>query len=178
MKESTMRLVMVCLWALVLPGCASSIATDYDPQASFGTYSTYAFEPGPAGQVQSLDDSRARSALEQAMTKEGLQRMPPDRADLWVRFRFEDERKYESRGFSYGLGIFNRPFGFGISTRPEARVVRQEQLVVELVEPQSNRVIWQGRSREYLTENMGPSRRGEVIRELVNSMLERYPPES
>lgn len=168
---------LALLTVLALAGCAGNVTTDYDNQAPFATYSTYAFEPGQTGDVQSLDESRVRNAVEEAMAAEGFEKVSPEQADVWVRFGFEDKRRYESRGFTYGLGVFGSPFGFGISTRPEARQVDQEQLVLEFVEPESNRVVWQGSSREYLTENMGPQRRRELIGELVESMFERYPPE-
>lgn len=177
MKQTLNRFVLVCVLALLVTGCASNVSTDYDSQAAFATYSSYAFAPDQSERVQSLDDSRVRNAVDQAMRAEGYEKVPPGEADVWVRFRFEDERKYESTGFSYGLGMFNSPFGFGVSTRPEARPVRQEKLVLELVEPAQSRVVWQGNSREYLTENMGPQTRAELIDELVNNMFMQYPPQ-
>lgn len=177
MAQVLSRFGFVCLLALLVTGCASNVATDYDSQAPFATYSSYAFEPGQSERVQSLDDSRVRNAVDQAMVEEGLEKVPADEADLWIRFRFEDERKYESTGFSYGLGMFNSPFGFGLSTRPEARPVRQEKMVLEMFEPSENRVIWQGKSRQHLTENMGPETRAELIEELVENMFKQYPPQ-
>lgn len=170
-------LTVLLLLVMGLAGCASNVTTDYDSNAAFTTYDTYAFEPGQAREVQSLDASRVRNAIEDEMRSEGYEQVPPEQADLWVRFRFEEQRKYESTGFSYGVGVFNSPFGFGLSTRPEARPVPQEQLVVELVEPESNRVVWKGTSREYLTEDMGPQSRTELINELISNMFQRYPPE-
>lgn len=177
MNQSTTSFALLCILALAMAGCASNVKTDYDSQAPFASYSTYAFEPGQARTVQSLDESRVRNALEETLAAEGFEKVPPEQAELWTRFRFEEKRKYESSGFSYGFGLFNRPFGFGLTTRPEARPVEQEQLVVELVDPQSNRVVWQGSSRQYLTENMAPQARRELINQLVENMFDSYPPE-
>lgn len=161
---------------LLLSACATNVATDYDSQAPFASYSDYAYEPGQSERVLSLDDARVRNAVDQAMTQEGYEKVDPDEADLWVRFYFESKTKYESRGFTYGLGLFNSPFGVGLSTRPEARPVEQQQLFVELVDTDTNRVVWQGVAREYLTENMGPQLRSDTIQDLVRNMFERYPP--
>lgn len=177
MKQQTYRFAVVCIFLIALAGCASNVSTDYDSQAPFATYDTYAFEPGQSREVQSLDASRVRSAVAEAMQSEGYEQVAPEQADLWVRFRFEEQTRYESSGFGYGLGLFNSPFGFGLSTRPEARPVMLEQLVVELVEPESNQVVWKGLSHDYLSEKMQPAQRTELIGELITRMFERYPPE-
>ena len=176
MQQSTHSFAILCVLVLGLTGCAANVVTDYDSQAPFAAYSTYTFAPDESEGVQSLDESRVRAAVTEAMEKEGLEKVASDQADLWVRFRFEEQRKYESTGFTYGLGLFNSPFGFGLSTRPEAKPINQQKLVLELVEPTDRRVVWQGTSREYLTETMPPQSRAELIEELVANMFDRYPP--
>lgn len=178
MRQRSGSIVMIALvaMALVVSGCATNVATDYDSQAPFASYESFAYEPGQSDRVQSLDDSRVRNAVDQAMAEEGYEKTVPDEADLWVRFYFESKTKYESRGFTYGLGLFNSPFGVGLSSRPEARPIQQQQLFVELVDTDSKRVIWQGSAREYLTENMGPQLRSDTIHDLVANMFQQYPP--
>ncbi|QCF26676.1 DUF4136 domain-containing protein [Hydrocarboniclastica marina] len=177
MSGSIVMMALVAL-ALTLSGCATNVVTDYDSQAPFASYESFAYEPGQTDRVQSLDDARVRSAVDEAMAEEGYEKTTPDKADLWVRFYFETKTKYESRGFTYGLGLFNSPFGVGLSSRPEARPVQQQQLFVELVDTQSKQVVWQGSAREYLTENMGPQLRSDTIRDLVANMFQQYPPGS
>ncbi|BES70473.1 DUF4136 domain-containing protein [Marinobacter nanhaiticus D15-8W] len=169
-------LILVMLLGLV-SGCASIVHTDYDAGASFGNYQTWAFAPneGKSGFL-SLDGARVENAIQREMRGESLTQAEPDAADLLVSYRVEDAEKLETRGFTYGFGLGRGNFGFGLSTPPDVREVKQGKLVVELVDRTSERVVWRGVSRRYLDESQSPEDRIELIDEVVTAMFDRYPP--
>ncbi len=96
-----------------------------------------------------------------------------------VRYRIEDEVRTESRGPTLGLGFgFGRsPFTFGMAHTPvETREIREGQLVVEIVDPALEQVVWAGRARRYLRESQDREERTELIDQIIEAMFEQYPP--
>lgn len=172
-----MRYLILVMCLGLFSGCASIVSTDYDAGAAFSSYETWAFAPDKGqDDFLSLDGARVENAIQREMQDETLTRAEPDTADLLVTYRVEDAEKLETSGFTYGLGLGRGNFGFGVSTPPEVRQVKQGKLVVELVERSSERVVWRGVSRRYLDEHQSPQDRVELIDEVVTAMFERYPP--
>ncbi len=167
---------LTVLVALLLTGCAANVVTDYDSQVAYDSYSSWAFAPGPEEGFTSLDSARIEEAIKQELTAEDLTRTTPDDADLLVRYRIEEVERLDTRGFSYGLGFGRGSFGWGLSTAPPVRKVREGQLVVELVDTSSDRIVWRAASKRYLNENQSPETRQELIDEVVTAMFNKYPP--
>ena len=176
------RLLMAMLISAVLTGCASDAVIDYDQAVRFGQYSSYYFEGRDDENVQSLDASRIEKVLKRELEKEGFTRADKnDQADLMVRYRIDEQRRVESYGprFGLGFGFGHHPFRIGGTHHgfTRAREIREGELVVELVDPQRQQVIWQGRARRNLTESMGPNERAQLIERVVRAMFDRYPPQ-
>lgn len=175
------RIVLGLMLTLALSGCARYATTDYDNTARFEVYEHYRFAERKEGSVQSLDAARIERALEKALEKEGLARAEAGQTQaLVVRYRIEQERRLESRGpnFGLGFGFGNNPFTFGMAHTPvESREIVEGQLVVELVDPGAEQVVWQGRAARNLTDSMGAEERKRLINRVVRAMFEQYPPE-
>lgn len=181
MKRSVDMRAMIVGLLLALAGCASIVSTDFDGSVAFATYKTWAFadhdsKDDKTGNYLSLDGTRVKSAVERELTSESLQEVSAQKADLLVNYRFEDAEKLESQGFNYGFGFGSGNFGFGLSTPPQVRKIKEGKLVVELVDRDSQRVVWSGVSRRYLSEGQSPESRRELIDEVVHAMFEKYPP--
>ncbi|MFE8072294.1 DUF4136 domain-containing protein [Marinobacteraceae bacterium S3BR75-40.1] len=158
-----------------LYGCASPIMLDYDAGSPFASYQDYAFADS-SGDFQGLDQKRMREALRAALDRKRLQPVDKKDADLLVNFGLETVERIERTGVGMGFGFFNSPFGVGVSSRPPARKVEEQQLFVELVDAGSRSVVWRAVSREHLTPSMEPDERKETIDEMIKAMFERYPP--
>ncbi len=166
----------VCLMgSILLAGCASQVSYDYNPDYPFASQDTFAFDPKAPSGASSLDERRLRTAIEQALASKGV-RASSDAADMRVRYRIEDTRRLESSGFSFGFGIGAGHGGVGISTAPPAREVKEGQLVLEIIDPQQDEVIWSAVSRRNLRADMEPRERARFIDEIVREMLANYPP--
>ena len=173
------RAVTLDLLLAMVTGCARYAVTDYDSSAGFDRYSSYRFAERDGEAVQGLDAARIERALEKALAGEGFRRVEAE-PDVLVRYRIEDEIRTESRGPSLGLGFgFGRsPFTFGVAHSPvETREIREGQLVVEMVDPTIEQVIWEGRGRRYLNENQDREERTELIDQVIEAMFEQSPPQ-
>ena len=157
-----------------LAGCASTVSYDYDTTASFADRQRFSFLT-PTQQATTLDSRRIRAAITQELTEKGLVETTTD-ADMLVAYQVEDARRLESSGLSFGLGIGGSRSLFGISTAPPAREVKEGRLVVEIVDPARNEVIWRAASRRNLSPDLTPAKRSTRISEIVADMFKNYPP--
>ncbi|SFR55220.1 protein of unknown function [Marinobacter daqiaonensis] len=164
------------LMALLLSGCAANVVTDYDESVAFGQYDTWAFAPRDDKDYQSLDATRIEAAVERELAGEALTKASQDEADLLLSYRIQQVERLDTSGFSYGLGFGGGAFGWGLATRPPAREIQEGQLVLELVDSETDRVVWRAASKRYLNQDQSPETRKKLINEVVTEMFSRYPP--
>ena len=156
---------------------ASNVVTDYDSNAVFGNYSSWAFAPkGEDQSFTSLDGGRIESAVERELNRKAMRKVSEGEADLLVTWQVVEEERLERSGVGLGFGFGSGNFGWGLSTAPPIREVQEGKLVVELVDAQSERVVWRAVSRRYLNEDQSPEYRRELIDEVVADMFTEYPP--
>lgn len=163
-----------------LAACAQKPVTyDYDPAAAGLSMNTYALsEPASGPQYQSLDNNRIAAALRKGLAARNVKEVSRDQADVWVAYRVEQERNLEKSGVSFGFGFGTGNVGLGVGTGPKAKEVIEGRLVVDMVSPKSQQVVWTAKSNKSLRESMSPAERDALINELVTEMLANFPPAS
>ncbi|OEE61807.1 hypothetical protein A1OK_08595 [Enterovibrio norvegicus FF-454] len=170
-----LRLVSL-LFISVLAGCAKSVYTDYDQQYPYSDIQSFNIVAHPSSVPISLDDSRIKRAVEEELRLLGL--TEADNAPS-VNIRYFIESKTESvaygPSFRFGYG-FNR-IGIGYETPVRVEERDYGQLVVEMVDPITNQVIWRAISNRKLTDNMTPSSKNVFIQEQVKEMFKQFPPD-
>ncbi|MDL0432197.1 DUF4136 domain-containing protein [Marinobacter sp. TBZ242] len=172
-----MRIILLSLILVVLTGCASNVVTDYDSGVVFGNYGSWAFAPKGEGQnFTSLDGGRIESAVEQELNRKAMRKVDPEEADLLVAWQIVEEERLERSGVGFGFGFGSGNFGWGLASAPPVREIEEGKLVVELVDTETDRVVWRAASRRYLNENQSSESRRELIDEIVADMFEKYPP--
>lgn len=172
-----MRIILASVLMLALAGCASNVVTDYDSGVVFGNYASWAFASSSGkDSFITLDGSRVEAAVERELKRKELRKVDPEEADLLVSWQIVEEERLERSGVGFGFGLGSGNFGWGLSTAPPVREVEEGKLVVQLVDTDSDRVVWRAASRRYLNENQSPEHRRELIDEIVAEMFSRYPP--
>jgi hypothetical protein len=171
-----MRLVWIILM-LLMGGCASPVLVDYQADAGFDRYGTYAFVRDDGSGAKSLDGQRIEDAAAPRLRERGLEPVAKDKADLLVHYSIREIRRVESTGVSFGLGFGRDNVGLGLGTGPEVYEVREGRLVLEFEDRAADQVVWRAESRHDLSPDLtGDKRRGR-IQALINTMFERFPPE-
>ncbi len=172
-----MRIFLVSLLMLALVGCASNVVTDYDSGTVFGDYASWAFAPkGEGGNFTSLDGGRIESAVERELNRKSMRKVEQKEADLLVAWQIVEEERLERTGVGLGFGFGSGNFGWGLSSAPPIRQIEEGKLVVELVDTDTDRIVWRAASRRYLNENQSSESRRKLIDEVVADMFEKYPP--
>lgn len=191
-----MKLFVLPVLALVfLSSCVSvSVLADYDKEANFKEYKTYAFyKTGiDKAQISDLDKKRILKAIETEMSSRGF--VKSQDPDLLVSI-FTKEReevdvynnnfafgRFGFGGFGFGgfgFGGFYNPWFFGpgyggfgpnVSTRTEG------SLYIDLIDNQSKSLVWQGRGVGTLNNIKNIEKKEKRIKEFVSEILEEYPP--
>lgn len=192
-------LVLPLLLFTFLTSCISvRVATDYDREANFTAYKSYAFYKTGIDQAQisDLDKKRILTAIEAEMSRMGY--VKSQNPDLLVNI-FTKEREqvdiYNNNfgwgwggwgwgGFGwggFGWGGFGWPgWGFGpgwgggfgpnVSTRTEG------SLYIDLIDNKNKGLVWQGRGVGNLNNTKNIDKKEERIREFVSEIMSAYPP--
>lgn len=158
----------------MLTSCSSiAVNSDYDKNAPFINYKTYAYMKNNLDNVavSDFDKQRIINAIDEVMATKGFSKS--ENPDLILNiFTKERERVdvYQNYGFGWGWSPY---WGMGmnhstISTTPEGT------LILNFVDSKTKQLIWQGQGTGYLTTNR--AKKEAVIKDFVVKILAQYPP--
>ena len=169
----TIQLLSI-LFIATLASCSSiSVTSDYDKNASFGNYKTYAYMKNNLDNIaiSDFDKKRILNAIDEVMATKGFTKS--ENPDIIVNiFTKERERVevYQNYGFGWGWGPY---WGMGMN-RPSVITTPEGTLFLDFVDNKTKELIWQGQGTGYLTNNV--DKKEAVIKEFVNKILAQYPP--
>lgn len=165
---------------LVVTSCSSvRVATDYDKNANFSTYKTFAFfKTGiDKAEISDLDKRRILRAIESELLLKGFTKS--ENPDLLVSLFTKSQQRVDvynnSWGFGgWGWGGFYNPWGWGWNQQPNVSTRTEGFLYVDLIDANKKELVWQGMGTGYLSQNM--EKKEERIKEFVAKIMEQYPP--
>ncbi|PKP26810.1 MAG: DUF4136 domain-containing protein [Bacteroidetes bacterium HGW-Bacteroidetes-2] len=175
-----MKTLLFSVFALVLFASCSSVrvASDYDTNANFSTYTSYAFfKPGiDKAEISDLDKKRILRAIDAEMSTKGFQKSenPSMLISIFTKAneRVDVYQNYYGWGSPWGWG-WGYPWAMGyggsnVSTTTEGT------LYIDIIDAKTNELIWQGMGTASLVRNM--EKKEARIKEIVSKILEKYPP--
>jgi hypothetical protein len=158
----------------VLAACSSlQITADYDRQADFSRYHTFAFKS-----VQDLQNDiltrRIESALAEGLTARGLIRDDAN-PDLWVvsHVRLSHETVIYTWDTGWGYGWRWHGPGVAASTVDQIPI---GTLILDLVDTRTHELVWRGTATGTLDPQASADERDRRLRNAVAEMLKAYPP--
>lgn len=164
--------VLTLLAMLLMSACASvSVRSDYDKQANFANYQTFAFSKAniDAVEISDLDKKRIMRAIETELKAKGLQ--ISESPDLLVTFHTAATKEINvspaySLGWGWGPFYMNNAF---------ASSSVKGQLFIDLIDAKTKSLIWQGEGTGGLNDYQG-DKRDERVNEFVHRIFSQYPP--
>jgi len=131
-----LNMVRAVLFALMLAsGCASMrIHAQVAPDTDLGRYRTFAWLPSRTGDPETIVDQQIRSALRGPLAHKGLTETTLTAADLLIGYHVLQEHKVAVADWGNGL------YGWA----PDVVAYSDGTLIVDFVDPRSNRVVWRG----------------------------------
>jgi len=162
---------------LVVSACSSvKVATDYDKNANFSSYKTFAFfKTGiDKAEINDLDKRRILRAIEAEMLAKGFTKS--DEPDLLVSLFTKSREQVNVYNNGYG------PYGYGWgwspwywnSYGPSVTTSTEGVLYIDLIDAKKKELVWQGMGTGFLTQNM--DKKEARIAEFVTEIMAKYPP--
>lgn len=169
---------ILLLAAVLFTSCSSvRVASDYDREANFNSYQTFAFfKPGiDRAEISDLDKKRILRAIEAEMQAKGFTKS--DDPDLLVSIftkTNENINIYQDNmmGWGYGWGWHPWYWGSGFNT---VNRTSDGTLYIDLIDAENKELVWQGMGTAALAEKV--DKKQQRINKIVSKILEKYPPE-
>lgn len=176
-----MKTLLISIFALILFASCSSVrvASDYDTNANFSQFTSYAFfKPGiDKAEISDLDKKRILRAIDAEMSAKGFQKSenPTMLISIFTKAkeRVDVYQNYYGWGSPWGWG-WGSPWGIGyggsnVSTTTEGT------LYIDIIDAKTNELVWQGMGTAPIVRDM--EKKEIRIKEIVTKILEKYPPE-
>lgn len=178
--------VAVGLWATA----CSTVRThsDFDPDADFGAWSTYAWYPAESVERDLRFDSplirgRVEAAVDRVLASRGFRRVDDASPDFYVNFHLATDRRLDVRTLNrmYGPGPGRRGWGApgwqGVGwTETRVREVDEGILVIDIIDAAAARLAWRGTATQRLPRNPTPATISRQMDAAVQEILARFPP--
>ncbi|SFN70078.1 DUF4136 domain-containing protein [Salegentibacter flavus] len=170
---------ILLLLAVFLTSCSSvRVASDYDREADFNSYQTYAFfKPGiDKAEISDLDKKRILRAIESEMQAKGFTKS--DNPDMLVSIftkTNENINIYQNNMMGWGYGWGWHPWYWGSGYNTVSRT-SEGTLYIDLIDAEDKELVWQGMGTAALAREV--NKKQERINEIVQKILEKYPPGS
>ncbi|EAR00605.1 hypothetical protein FB2170_08869 [Maribacter sp. HTCC2170] len=166
---------------LFLSSCVSvRVLSDYDKEANFNGYKTYAFyKTGiDKAHISDLDKKRILKAIDAEMSSRGMTKSqdPDILVSIFTKEREQVDVYNNYWGGRYGWGwspwYWGGPgyYGNSVSTRT------QGSLYIDLIDSKSKELVWQGKGIGTIGNTKNIEKKEERIREFVTEILNQYPP--
>lgn len=177
-------LFFVVLIAGLIAGCSSvSVQQDFDTSVDFLNLKSFAWLHAEQPQVgdprvdNDLNDKRIRTAVNSALLAKGLQGVDRTQADFMVVYYIDYKRKLSTGSVSVGVGRggYGRYGSAGLSSGVSE--YEQGLLTIDILDPGNEKMIWRGVGTRTISESSNPEKTVEIFNEMVDKILEKFPPE-
>ncbi len=168
---------VLLLFTLAITSCSSvQVASDYDREANFDNYKTYAFfKPGiDKAEISDLDKKRILRAIEDEMQAKGFSKS--ENPDILVSIFTKTneniniyQNNYPYGGYGWGWNPWYWGAGYNTVNRTS-----EGTLYIDLIDSSDKELVWQGMGTAALAKEV--NRKQERINEIVSRIMEKYPP--
>ena len=184
-----MRNILTAIIFITFTAACSSVNVkqDYDPSTNFSRLRTYAWQSDAQKETSnvlannSLIDSRIRNAVNSSLIAQGYREVEKKKADFLVTYHYRIDEKTETRdkvrtGIGFGTGSRGTFSSIGISFGAGEREYEQGTLVVDLIDPKTEKLYWRGFTRQRLIWQSDPKKSTTKINKTVEAILKEFPP--
>jgi len=178
--KNVFKTVSLLLLVIVIASCSSvRVAADYDKNANFNEYKTFAFyKTGiDKAEISDLDKRRILRAIEAELLAKGFTKS--ENPDLLVSIFTKSRQKvnvYNNGYGHFGYGWGWSPFYWGNHYYNNVSTSTEGTLYIDLIDADKKELVWQGMGTGYLTKNM--EKKEARFKEFVFEIMDKYPPGS
>ena len=161
------RLLSVAL--LLAAGACSGITANSKlaPGTNLAQYHTYAWHNGVSGQAEGIGEQEVRSQLQAQLAEKGMTLATSTPPDFLVAYHGKKEQKVDVYPGGYGY------WGYGWGGFPDVETYTQGTLIVDFIDPKTNKVFWRGTASGVLDNPDNPNM--GKIDTAVAKLVQQYP---
>ena len=185
---SVSRLLLLPLLLLVTACSSVRVTTDYEPERDYSRLQTYAWMD-PIRKIiidprvdNDLMSARIRRSVESRLMAQGfIAAGEGEGADFFITYNINTEGRirvdthFNTFGYHSCRGCWNSS-AWGSGRDVTVRQYTVGALMIDVVDPASQRLIWRGVGEKRMPRFETPQERDLYIAEMVQAILERFPP--
>jgi hypothetical protein len=177
------RLVTCLIAALAIPAMAAAqkVSYDYEKNANFAGFKTYAHKEGTAVGQQLIDD-RITAAITAELALKGFSKAETN-PDVFVVYHVAFDQEKDISTFSSGYGGGYGPYGWGWgggwaggTTTTQVRDILIGTLVIDIADAKKGELAWRGMGVKEVNTQAKPEKRDKSINSAVAKIFKNYPP--
>ncbi|MDC6480708.1 DUF4136 domain-containing protein [Flavobacteriaceae bacterium] len=163
--------------SVIFVGCGSvRVASDYDSEADFSQYKTFAFYKSGIDKVEisDIDKKRILKSIQSKLLNKGM--TINENPDILINIATKSsENIYIDNNFynPYYTGWYPN---YGRGYRQVAYSTSQGALYIDFIDTKTKQLIWQGKGTGFLSSSKRTNR-DELVDSYVTKILDVYPPE-
>ncbi len=176
-------LILIVLIGALAVGCSSiSINHDWDKDAPFPAYKTFAWlkvdketVPGDARKARAnneLFDQRVRRSVNEQLEKKGLT-LDETNPDLFVVFHTGVEQKINVTDWGYRYSYDY--WGWG-GRQIDVYQYDEGTLIIDLIDVKAKELVWRGSGTRTVDPNWSPEKTDQVVNDAIFKIFTKYPP--
>jgi hypothetical protein len=148
---------------LLATGCGATVHSSVAPNTNLGQYKTYAFyrPPSTQGQAETIADQTITSALRAQLSAKGFTEATQGSPDFLVAHHVRLQQELQS-GYGVGAGYYGGAYTYTVGT-----------LIVDFVDPQTQKVFWRGTASDVVNNPSMPD--PHRIESAVARLVNQYP---
>ena len=177
MKIRRGTLLSTIVLLVSVPGAWAGVDVGYDTTVDFSTFHTYGWKENPgegAWQAPNLmTDRRIYMAVDQELQAKGLTKATGNPDLLIARYV---SKSTNERIDSSTYGYIPNTWTAWMSASTTVRETSHGSLVIDLVDPKSNVLVWRGVATTSLGTNPNPEKTGKKVLDFVQKMFKDFPP--
>lgn len=165
--------------ALFLSACSTlKVQSDYNPEFDFSKLQTFALIHKDKAGDDTLKNDRIVHAIRRNLAAKHYTEASREEADFYVLFHTDIQSKTQIDTDYEFVGLY--PYGyygyFPMMAVPTTRVSTYEeaQIIVDIVRPQGNKIIWRATATDRLKSFKTPQERIGYINRAIDAMLEDF----
>jgi hypothetical protein len=192
MKSFNITSIFAVLLSILVVGCSTNkleITTDSKKVdfAQFKTYQWLDIIQGPA-EIEKEVYVKITKEINQNLAAKGYSAAPNVKPDFFIRYGVTavnevNVKQYNSyEGYS---NVFSWQRGYGLQSTPQSSAVKSHEvdvkrvlkgsIIVDIINPLSNKIVWRGTARKQISNSATPKKRNQVIEQAVMLILKDFP---
>jgi hypothetical protein len=164
-------LSLIVFFLVCVPAYGQNVKVDYDKNANFSTYTTYAWTKGTPVE-NPLMDQRIVNGIDKQLAAKGLHKVDASaNPDLLV--LYHGAVSTETQLDTTNLGGWGWRWGGGMSTTTVEKIP-VGRLVVDIGDVKTKKLLWLGDASDTLSDK--PEKNEQKLNKALEKMFKKFPP--